>query len=339
MGDHITASEIGLDPARLPSSEQEAQRRFERWRGKDPFPDIEPALLNTADLFDYIATTGMIHPFDLDEARIENWLKPASCGIPLGGRYIYWRYEGLGNEKKRKLEKIDRTLGRDGEVELPANSIVYATLAPTFRLPDYIAARFNLSINFVYRGLLVGTGPLVDPGFQGRLSIPLHNLTAYPCRISAQDAVLWMEFTKLSSNRRWQGARSQPRHGVYVPFPKRKLSRKDVNDYVMRARGDEPIVSSIPSLAEKAAEEARRSKKYSRNVSAAAIATLLVGLATLLAFVWDVDRGISGDADTALERTHQGAARIQGLEARIGRLEEDLRDELRDTRVPEITPR
>ncbi len=30
--------------------------------------------------------------------------------------------------------------------------------------------------SIVYKGLLLGTGPIVDPGFVGKLYIPLHKL-------------------------------------------------------------------------------------------------------------------------------------------------------------------
>jgi hypothetical protein len=41
-------------------SDEEAARRFELTRGTDPFPEVPSALLNTADLLDYVAATGMI---------------------------------------------------------------------------------------------------------------------------------------------------------------------------------------------------------------------------------------------------------------------------------------
>ena len=48
----------------------------------------------------------------------------------------------------------------------PENSITFVQIESKIRLPNYIALRFNLRIQHVHRGLLLGTGPLVDPGFQ-----------------------------------------------------------------------------------------------------------------------------------------------------------------------------
>ena len=60
--------------------------------------------------------------------------------------------------------------------------------------------RFNLHIRHVHRGLLLGTGPLVDPGYWGKLCIPLHNLTDKDYPIPKDEGLIWMEFTKISSS-------------------------------------------------------------------------------------------------------------------------------------------
>lgn len=50
----------------FPASDAEAQERFQKTRSEDPFPEIPSALLNSADLLEYIAATGMVHPFRVD---------------------------------------------------------------------------------------------------------------------------------------------------------------------------------------------------------------------------------------------------------------------------------
>lgn len=57
------------------------------------------------------------------------------------------------------------------------NSIIFVTTKERLEIPFYIIARFNLRVNWVYDGILLGTGPQVDPGFSGFLSCPLYNLT------------------------------------------------------------------------------------------------------------------------------------------------------------------
>jgi hypothetical protein len=89
-----------------------------------------------------------------------------------------WRFvpkrDGAGDEKVA-LEK-----GRDAIGDyyvVPRNSLVYIKLKQKLRLPFYMIGRHNLKIRYVYKGLLLGTGPQVDPGFEGQLFIPLHNFT------------------------------------------------------------------------------------------------------------------------------------------------------------------
>jgi deoxycytidine triphosphate deaminase/nitrogen fixation-related uncharacterized protein len=317
-----------LDLSRLPRNDDEAKRRAEKWRHEDPFPGIDPALLNTADLFDYVATTGMIFPFEVDASNPSEALKPASCGIRLAGEFVYW------DSAEGKPSKRRQVLGEDTEVlTLPSNSIVYATLAPTFRLPDYVAARFNLNIYLVYRGLLVGTGPLVDPGFRGQLSLPIHNLTARPCSIRAGEVVIWMEFTKLSRSPNWQRKsedRSE-RAGIYVPFPESKLKRGSVGHYLETAHRDEPIISSIPDEiatakreATRAADQASRTRRNAKWFELGAAFALIIGVIGLLGFLWSVDHDLSSDTDTALHRVNEVERENNVLKAELRRLQVDL---------------
>ena len=67
-------------------------------------------------------------------------------------------------------------------------------------LPEYIAVRFNLHIRHVHKGILLGTGPLVDPGFFGNLLIPLHNLTDNNYKLIGGEGFIWVEFTKVSKH-------------------------------------------------------------------------------------------------------------------------------------------
>jgi deoxycytidine triphosphate deaminase len=98
-----------------------------------------------ADWIEYLALkAGMIHPF-----KKEN-LKPASYELTLGPE---WQHQG----------KIGRLTEDEPILTIPPNSIVFASMQETLALPHYIAARFDLSIEFIYKGLLLGTGPQVDP--------------------------------------------------------------------------------------------------------------------------------------------------------------------------------
>jgi hypothetical protein len=76
------------------------------------------------------------------------------------------------------------------------NSIVYVSTHEKLDLPYYIAARFNLRVKWVYRGVLLGTGPQVEPGYVGFLSCPLYNLTDRPIRISYMQDYATIDFER-----------------------------------------------------------------------------------------------------------------------------------------------
>jgi hypothetical protein len=64
---------------------KEAERRSEKYRNKDPFPNIPPALLSSEHVKAYVREIGMIHPFNpADES-----LKSASYEVRAGGQFIY----------------------------------------------------------------------------------------------------------------------------------------------------------------------------------------------------------------------------------------------------------
>src|SRR5258708_29910243 len=98
-----------LDPANYAQDDGDADGRFETWRHRDPFPEIRPALLNIADLLDYIRVTGMIAPFAPNAQTPDTLLKPASCAIAMGGEYLYWEeapdpiYGGVKTVARREV--------------------------------------------------------------------------------------------------------------------------------------------------------------------------------------------------------------------------------------------
>jgi deoxycytidine triphosphate deaminase len=166
-----------------PKDDEEASVRARQHEFSDPLASIPRALLSSAEVDDYVRITGLLHPF------YSKNLKSASYEAHIGGDVIWW------DEKGRKHR---RAVTAGEQLTLPASSIVFVQVEPVFRLPYYIAIRFNLRITHVHRGLLLGTGPLVDPGFCGKLLIPLHNLTSSDYDLDTSKALIWIEFTKTS---------------------------------------------------------------------------------------------------------------------------------------------
>lgn len=321
----------------LAQTDEEAQGRFERTRGVDPFPQIPPALLNSADLYDYVRSAGILHPFDLSK------LKSASYEAGIKGRCIWW-------DDKGKRQSIN--LGVDAEeFILTANSIAFVQVEPIFRLPDYIALRFNLKITHVHRGILLGTGPLVDPGFVGRLLIPLHNLTTNNYRFKVGDGLIWIEFTKTSRLPNQEAGIEEPgqhlsRRGRYVRFPEDKKNR-DPEQYLEKAAGNNPIRSSIPEAVResteaskesaKSAAEAKESAKHMytiiRNFSLVGLSAVLIALLALWWSTWDLLQGSTSLVATTQQQLREEAEKREDQTKRLEGLEQTSRsihDELQD---------
>jgi hypothetical protein len=213
---------------------------------------------------------------------------------------------------------ITGPVGKDG-LQLPQNSITYLLLGTTFRLPNYIAARFNLTIREIHRGILLGTGPLVDPGFEGRLLIPLHNLTDNEYRVDLGEPLVWVEFTKLSFNEGWQSMQSAERRADFVPFPRRKIDqRKTAEDYLEHAHHRRPITSSVEAIdirSQRTERVVRDTRRFSVGVAVgviALIATLFAGAVGAFVYTLTYTNGQVGNGKRAVQS-------IQRLESELCR--------------------
>ena len=252
------------------SSFESAEKAYSKYREIDPFPAIPPALLNSADIADYVRMTGMIYPFYMDD------LQGATYNVRLKGLCVYYTEEQRDSSFSRHIfcvgqddsdmphaEKNKSMYEVKNELRLAPNSITFITLEPVFQVPDYFALRFNLKISHIYKGLLLGTGPIIDPGFQGRLSIPLHNLTSRDYIFHENDQIITLEFTKMSPYRMIPEKMKAGRKGEYkqtnIPM------HRQVTDYLGKALGEynsDGIVSSVIGSTEKAKRVAKSAKRH-----------------------------------------------------------------------------
>jgi deoxycytidine triphosphate deaminase len=224
----------------------------------DPYPGIPPALLNSGHLATYAIMAGMIDPFDISALK-----KPATYLVPIEGPVTYLDENGARCSFFLSEQNIEGEKDVRREFELRPNSICYLTLRPYFRIPAYLAGRFNLLIRDVYRGLLVGTGPLVDPGFEGVLSIPVHNFTSNKYILRAGEGFVYFEFSKLS----WSNPKDTVKPTWVLnpietqpPFPKSKSKRRTLSDYIVEATGGGPAQNAIQ-------QDIKRVKKLAKKAS------------------------------------------------------------------------
>ncbi len=214
-----------------PTQRVDFEQRADWWEFEDPFDDLQPSLLTAEQIKNYARVTGLLYPFT------EKLLKGSTYEIGIDRNAYSW------DEKKKKKIVSVASAGKNG-ITLEANSITFVETDVEFRLPQYIAMRFNLHIKLVHRGLLLGTGPIVDPGFRGRLLIPLHNLTSHPLTITEGEKIVWVEFTKTLFGRasRADGYRTEKPDFRVFPKGKRWL---EPETYFQKANAGNPIMSSI----------------------------------------------------------------------------------------------
>jgi len=128
----------------------------------DPDPTPSTGLLLSDRIIFYCQKVNLIFPFD------EEYVEPASYTLHAGKEYMISTRPGHVECRDLKQEK---------RVAIPPNGLIYIRFFEEVNIPHYMIARFNLRVTQVYRGLLLGTGPQVDPGFRGWLGCPIHNLT------------------------------------------------------------------------------------------------------------------------------------------------------------------
>ena len=309
-----------------------ARAMFDRWKDVDPFPNVAPALLNAADIDDYMRATAMVFPYDSIKR------KTASYALSVGTEIAYW------DADKPETAPI-RTLPVGAQVTIPPNSLVYVRTAQEFQLPNYMAVRFNLHIDLVHKGLLLGTGPLVDPGFFGRLMVPLHNLTSNTYVLAVGDDFIWAEFTKTSLAERWRQdvPDRPPASGELVEFPPRK-ENKSLAHYLHKARlgherlqpglSHQALQNAIPDAIQKtrktaqdakaSANKAKRRVTGMRNIMAGLGLLAFIGAAATLFSQVQASRsafqttlGLVKDTD---KNVSQQDARLRALETEVARL-------------------
>jgi deoxycytidine triphosphate deaminase len=154
------------------------------WKAKDPDwekPDRKGMLLS--DQIKKFCEKKLLIAEGYEETR----LRPAAYTLTIGPEYR----DAFG--KPGTLTEQNRWY------EMPPNSIVFVSIAESLDLPHYIAARFNLRVDWVYKGILLGTGPQVEPGFRGNLSCPLYNLTNLPHKIKLGQEFATIDFERTSN--------------------------------------------------------------------------------------------------------------------------------------------
>jgi deoxycytidine triphosphate deaminase len=307
-----------------------ANERAERFRYFDPFAGkIPPALLSSQDFIKYVKVTSLIYPFFEDKQRI----KAASYEARVGGKSIRWDEDG---------KRIVTVFNEHTPLHLPKNTITFVQIESTIRLPQYIALRFNLRSANVHRGLLLGTGPLIDPEFEGDILIPIHNLTDEDYTIPREEGLIWIEFTKTSSapdpawKYRIEARKTLVTAESYLEKAnKNNPIRSSIKGAIRDVRQDVAAVQSAASAASDSAAAAERSSRYFAAIGVVGIVGVglssIIGLHSYFGTMAQLADGVQEKAVSALAKVESTTSTAEetkkGLEEAKREIER-LRSEL-----------
>lgn len=185
----------------------------------------------------------------------------------------------------------------------------------------------------------MGTGPIIDPGFQGRLSIPLHNLTSNRYIFSENDEIISLEITKMSPYPTLHSCKGL-RRGKYKPTSIQPY--RQVTEYLNKALGpcgSNGVVSSliattndIRKTAEDAKSEAEKAVNTANSTDKKINRWGIIGTVIALATIFVTAIGLlipTIQLVVSLRETQTGyETRIADLEDKISCLEEKLKDRI-----------
>lgn len=297
-----------IDPEAI--SYDESQKNFDNNKFIDPYVDeIPPALLNGYDIEKYIEKCGIIFPYQKD------LISSATYKIPFYGDVYHWE------DSKSKM--IATSIPRNGSKEpyiLQPNSISYIHIDTFFRVPFYMVFRFNLTVSLAHRGLLLGTGPIVDPGFNGRILIPVHNLTANNYKLYPGDGLIRVEFTKLSYHSIFYGNETYKNY----KFPLLENIKTDIETYFKDINNHNPIVSSIPEAMADAKISAENASQRLGSIKKILSVTASLGIIGTAAGVIYPTWSLVNDTNTLVASLTDKTSEIQVLKDKVEKQEKSI---------------
>lgn len=120
-----------------------------------------------------------IDPFE--EASVQ----PASYDLRVGPEAIA--------SSSREIMNVEEA----GFVEILPGDFVIVTVLERLHVDNLHVGRFGLQSSHARRGLIATTGPQIDPGYRGRLTIGLTNLSTRPYTLTYRQTFLTAEFHRL----------------------------------------------------------------------------------------------------------------------------------------------
>jgi len=98
--------------------------------------------------------------------------------------------------KKYAIEGVIKKLTKGKELTIDPFQCVIVSTIEKINMPRFLIARWNLRVEWVYKGLLWLGAPQVDPGYCGRLFCPIFNLSSSPVKLKLREPLALIDFVK-----------------------------------------------------------------------------------------------------------------------------------------------
>lgn len=126
-------------------------------------------------------------------------LQPSSIDVHLGTGFFMYRSEGLIDPKTDQADIMFRHTAYDA-ITLPKYGFALGATVEHISLPDDIAARFEGKSSIGRLGLLTHvTAGFIDAGFDGYITLELHNVSHLPMMLYPGMKIGQLCFFRLSS--------------------------------------------------------------------------------------------------------------------------------------------
>ena len=118
--------------------------------------------------------------FRLIDPLEPNNLRPAGYDLRVGDNYTEHGQEF--------------TLNSGGSMTIKPFEVAIIQTLETLNIPDFLIGRWNIRVGLAYKGLQWVGGAQVDPGFRGRLSCPIYNLSTEDVTLKHGEELAMIDF-------------------------------------------------------------------------------------------------------------------------------------------------
>ncbi len=164
-------------PIKKEETKEEKRELLPRALESDPLGTHGILLSDEIEFF--VDENDLIDPFEPEN------LKPAGYYIRVGDEFTF----------KGETTELEDKPGKN-EIKIPPFEVAIIKTYEWLNLPRFLVARWNITVDNAYKGLLWLGGPQVDPGWSGHLNCPIYNLSNIEVELRLKDRLAVMDFIK-----------------------------------------------------------------------------------------------------------------------------------------------